>query len=1093
MAKPSQPKVFLLGRVTLEVDGAAVEERGFAGRQGRLLFAYLVSEAGRPVPRDEIAEVLWSGDPPATWDKALTVLASKVRGVLAGLGVDGALTGAFGCYRLELPPDTWVDVGAAAQAVEAAETALRDDEPTHAMEEASRAEALLRDQFLPGENGDWVEAHRRELVDLRVRSVALLAGASLRLGDSSSAVAWSEQAVALDPFRESAYRRLIEAHAAAGDRAEALRVYDRYRRLVADELGAYPSPETESLYRTLLESPSAPDAPAADAEVLQRRKARRHLGGRAVVAVLVLAVGTALAAVMLPRSASAPPIDIAANAVGLLDAQGRLGTAVAPLRAAPTAVAYGRGAVWVAEADADVVERVDPATFAVQQTINVGHSPSGIAAGGGGVWVANHDDGTVAWINPASNAVVREIRVGDDPTAVVFGYGSVWVTNSADGTVTRIDAGTGEVTAPAIRTGAVGRGIAVGGGSVWVTDDAGQRVVRIDPARNKIAGSRRLGSGPGAIAYGGGAVWVADALDDTVSELDPETLQLRAAVPVRGGPDALAFSRGSLWAASEFGQNVVEISPSARRKAVVPFASRPSALAASPRGVWIGVRSSGHGHYGGRLVVADGGRLDSIDPTIANSTTSDTIVGVAYDALTAYRRTGGSAGSELVPDLARALPTTTDSGRSYTFQLRRGIRFSDGRPLRAADFRRSLARMRAVGSHWLDGNALENVVRVVVHGTDSLTFQLSRPDRRFLSALGLLIPVPPGTPFRDIGTRPIPTTGPYAIGSYVQGRGLVFVRNRYFHVWSQAARPNGYPDEIVWRFTRTTEDAVRQVLDGRADVVPEDVPATEVGELAARYPGRVHFVPERATAFVFLNTHTAPFDDVRVRRALNYAVDRGQLAEEHGGADLATPTCQILPPTLIGYRRFCPYTAAPDASGTWKAPDLTRAHALIAASGTRGERVVLWTFPYFAREGRQFTALLNTLGYRATLRSLDLNSYFRRIAADPHVQAGFAGWFGALSPVDALVVLRCGYPDNWARFCDHRVDRQIARLTTEEARDPTAGAALAARIDRELVNAAPWVPVFTPSFADFVSRRVRNYMANTYSGATVLLDQLWVR
>ncbi len=286
---------------------------------------------------------------------------------------------------------------------------------------------------------------------------------------------------------------------------------------------------------------------------------------------------------------------------------------------------------------------------------------------------------------------------------------------------------------------------------------------------------------------------------------------------------------------------------------------------------------------------------------------------------------------------------------------------------------------------------------------------------------------------------------------------------------------------------------MRQVLDGRADVVPEDVPATEVRELASRYPRRVHFVPQRAVALVFLNTHTAPFDDVRVRRALNYAVDRGQLTVAHGGTELATPTCQILPPTLLGYRRFCPYTAAPDASGAWKAPDLVQARALIAASGTRGERVVLWTFPYFAREGRQFTELLDKLGYRATLSNLNSTAYFRRIAADSHVQAGFAGWFGAFNPVDSFVVLRCNFPDNWARFCDHRIDRQIARLATEEARDPTAGAALAARIDRELVDAAPWVPVLTPSLADFVSARVGNYMANTYAGATVLLDQLWVR
>ena len=119
-------KVFLAGRVAIETDGVVIGEERFPGRQGRLLFAYLVAEQGRPVPRDELAEALWGEAPPATWDKALTVLVSKLRGLLADRGLDGAsaLTGAFGCYRLELREGTWVDVIAAADAVEEAEEAL---------------------------------------------------------------------------------------------------------------------------------------------------------------------------------------------------------------------------------------------------------------------------------------------------------------------------------------------------------------------------------------------------------------------------------------------------------------------------------------------------------------------------------------------------------------------------------------------------------------------------------------------------------------------------------------------------------------------------------------------------------------------------------------------------------------------------------------------------------------------------------------------------------------------------------------------------------------------------------------------------------
>src|SRR5262245_60905119 len=107
-----------MGRVAVQAGDRLLSDERFAGRQGRLLFAYLVVEQGRPVPRDELAEALWRGAPPPTWEKSLTVLVSKVRGLLEKCGVDGgrALTSAFGCYRLELPEGSWVDVVAASAA-----------------------------------------------------------------------------------------------------------------------------------------------------------------------------------------------------------------------------------------------------------------------------------------------------------------------------------------------------------------------------------------------------------------------------------------------------------------------------------------------------------------------------------------------------------------------------------------------------------------------------------------------------------------------------------------------------------------------------------------------------------------------------------------------------------------------------------------------------------------------------------------------------------------------------------------------------------------------------------------------------------------
>jgi DNA-binding SARP family transcriptional activator len=215
------------------------------------------------VPRDELATALWGEAPPATWEKALTVLVSKLRSLLTEAGLDGprALTAAFGCYRLELPEGTWIDAVAAADAAGEAERALAAGDPAAAKTAALLAESLTRRAFLPGDNGVWVEDKRRELAGTRSRAVTALAGACLRTGAGGEAAGWARQAIGLEPFRETGYRLLMEAHAADGNRAEALRVYERCRRLLADELGAYPSPETESVYQRLLQAPPAPKRP----------------------------------------------------------------------------------------------------------------------------------------------------------------------------------------------------------------------------------------------------------------------------------------------------------------------------------------------------------------------------------------------------------------------------------------------------------------------------------------------------------------------------------------------------------------------------------------------------------------------------------------------------------------------------------------------------------------------------------------------------------------------------------------------------------------------------------------------------------------
>lgn len=245
-------RVYLSGRVCIEGERGLVDQSAFPGRQGRLAFGYLTLQR-RPVPRDELATLLWGDTPPASSEVALSAVVSKLRGVLraAGLGAR-ALESALGCYELHLPAGTWVDVEAAGEALHEAEVQLRTGDAAGAWAAANIAYHIARRPFLPGDDGIWVEQQRGHLLALLARATECFAEASLSKGEPEIALALAEELVGYEPFRESAYQLLMRAHAAAGNRAEALRAFERCRRLLAEELGADPSPETQALHVRLL-------------------------------------------------------------------------------------------------------------------------------------------------------------------------------------------------------------------------------------------------------------------------------------------------------------------------------------------------------------------------------------------------------------------------------------------------------------------------------------------------------------------------------------------------------------------------------------------------------------------------------------------------------------------------------------------------------------------------------------------------------------------------------------------------------------------------------------------------------------------------
>jgi peptide/nickel transport system substrate-binding protein len=377
----------------------------------------------------------------------------------------------------------------------------------------------------------------------------------------------------------------------------------------------------------------------------------------------------------------------------------------------------------------------------------------------------------------------------------------------------------------------------------------------------------------------------------------------------------------------------------------------------------------------------------------------------------------------------------------------------------------------------------------------TISFHLVAPDPDFLSKLtfGLVTPVPPGTRWRATGWTPVPGTGPYRIASASKHE-IRYVRNPYFHEWSHAAQPDGNPDEIVMRFGLSPAQEVEAIEHGQADWTYDGVPAALLPDVATQFPAQVYSWLWTTTVFLQFNTTVAPFNNLRARQALNDAIDRAQVARFYGGLLAATPTCQILPPGLLGYRRYCPYTRGlAGARSRWQAPDLTKARQLVAESGTRGDRITVWgpaDDPVRGQALVRYTVrVLDRLGYRARAHLIPQNAFdsipektFEKMQMTPPV-------WNDTSPANFFnTYFTCDAPDDHHWFCDPRFDRGIRRAESLQAEDSPAAATLWAKLDRELVDQAAAVPLVNPRQIDFVSSRVTNYEHNPVFG--LLADQL---
>jgi YVTN family beta-propeller protein len=1089
------------------------------GRQQRLVFAVLLLHRNEVVSVDRLIDVLWGERAPTNAVKNVQVHLSRLRRALEFDGSEPkkevVRTRTSG-YVLEVTPGE-VDADRFERLVDEGRRALAAADPEHAATLLQEALALWRGPPLADFAYDsFAQGEIEKLGELRLRAVETRIDVDLALGRHDDVVPELQALVAEHRLRERFGGQLIVALYRSGRKADALRVYEDARLALAQELGLEPSEGLQHLHREVLKDDPALSAPArvsprSETARIARAPLPIFSGRRGMLfglgGALLLAAALAVAVFEVTRDrASAGIVSVEPNSLAAIDPETNRIVAAIPVGARPASVVFAGGALWVANVDDENVMRIDPKTQRVVRWIPTGIAASGLAAGAGAIWAIGGERGVVLRIDPFFRAVVDRIptvKVGtllaSAPAtgAVAATANAVWAVSGgffSTPRLSRIDPARKRVAAT-VATGNGPTAVAVGFGDLWVTDSFENTVSRIDPT-GVVTHTIGVGRGASAVAVGEGAVWVVDSLDDTVVRIDPHTNSVTKTISVGHYPSGIAVGADAVWVTNRNDGSISRIDPDKNTVVkTIKVGNSPAGIVVAADSVWFTVQS---GAPASHPVAVKGGvaRFSSshdfrTDPALYPN---GQISYATCAKLLNYPDAPAPAGTRLIPEVAWSLPARSPDGKTYTFTIRKGFAFSP--PLRervtAETFKSAIERslnpkMGVAGGYVRDiaGEAeyqsgkAAHISGVVADGDKlSITLAAPAPDFPARIAMPFFCAVPLNTPIDPKGVPAIPSAGPYYIAAQVPNRRLVLKRNPNYH----GSRPQRLK-EIDYTIGVAQSRSVADVEAGRSDYIadgylPPD-PETEA-KLAARYGSasaaarngeQRYFVnPTLALAFLNLNTSRPLFSDVRLRKAVSYAIDRRALARQGGfvsGPFPAIPSDQYLPSTMPGASRTALYPLSSDLRTARRlAPD---------AHGT----AVLYTCNLpFCR--------LHAQVIRSNLGRLGLNVDVREFPKDElHERAGRKGasfdildshWFPDYAdPSDFLNVLldqriRARGNLNNSYYTDARLARELARISTlsSEARY-RAYSALSVKLARD---AAPWVAYAVGTNLDFFSARM---------------------
>ena len=473
--------------------------------------------------------------------------------------------------------------------------------------------------------------------------------------------------------------------------------------------------------------------------------------------------------------------------------------------------------------------------------------------------------------------------------------------------------------------------------------------------------------------------------------------------------------------------------------------------------------------------------IDYLDPQQAYTGQSWWAMWDVYETLLTYRHVDGPGGYKLVPGLAQSMPTISNNGRVYKFTLRKGLRYSSGAPLRASDFKYAIKRgFLATGQgvgFYTDIAGAEAYSKHPTAGGDipgiktnnakrTIVIRLSKPRGDFLTIVALIFaaPVPSGTS-AAIHNGDIPATGPYRISNYDPNRGFTMVRNKYFKPTRYI--PRGNPSRVDVSLIGDANAATQRVISGAADYSNAAIPPDRIASVKNK--GQLLLRPSANTYYFWMNVREAPFNKLKVRQAVNMAIDRKAMQTLVWGG-LGRPTQNVLPPTYPSYVKLSLYSH-----------NVAKAKQYIQQAGAKGASVTVWTRDVSdaVTAAQYYTSVLNNIGLNAKLTILPKTTYYTTIGnVNTHAQTGWARWLEDYPhPLDWFDVLLNGNRitnqdnNNYAWYSNTKTNKAIESLKKAPVLTPAVNKRWAT-VEKQIMQQAPWAPWSNRVFPEFFSKKM---------------------